>query len=71
MRASIATIQVIDENGKPVKSGLRGLGGLQELSNLIVVGEVAKESNAENFLVNATGIHVIASKAAGSNTTKP
>ena len=71
VRASIATIQVIDENGKPVKSGLRGLGGLQELSNLIVVGEVAKESNAENFLVNATGIHVIASKAAGSNTTKP
>ena len=70
VRASIATIQVIDENGKPVKAGLRGLGGLQELSKLIVIGEVANGSNANNFLVNATGIHVVASKAAGSNTTK-
>lgn len=70
VRASIATIQVIDENGKPVKAGLRGLGGLQELSKLIVIGEVANGSNANNFLVNATGFHVIASKAAGSNTTK-
>lgn len=70
VRASIATIQVLDEHGKPVKAGLRGIGGLQELSNLIVVGEVAQGSNADNFLVNATGIHVIASKAAGSNTTK-
>ena len=70
VRASIATIQVLDEHGKPVKAGLRGVGGLQELSNLIVVGEVAQGSNADNFLVNATGIHVIASKAAGSNTTK-
>jgi len=68
--ASIATIQVLDGHGKPVKSGLRGLGGLQELSNLVIVGEVAKGSNANNFLVNATGIHVIASKPAGSNTTK-
>ena len=70
VRASIATIQVLDEHGKPVKAGLRGVGGLQELSNLIVVGEVAQGSSADNFLVNATGIHVIASKAAGSNTTK-
>lgn len=70
VRASIATIQVIDENGKPVKAGLRGIGGLQELSKLIVIGEVADGSNANNFLVNATGIHVIASKSAGSNTTK-
>ena len=70
VRASIATIQVLDEHGKPVKAGLRGVGGLQELSNLIVVGEVAEGSNADNFLVNATGIHVAAATAAGITTTK-
>jgi hypothetical protein len=58
VKASIATIQVLGESGKPLKAGLRGLGGLQELSNLIVVGEVAEGSNENNFLVNATGIHV-------------
>ena len=70
VRASIATIQVLDEHGKPVKAGLRGVGGLQELSNLIVVGEVAEGSNADNFLVNATGIHVAAATTAGITTTK-
>ena len=43
VRASIATIQVIDENGTPV-SWTAGLGGLQELSELIVVGEVSDGS---------------------------
>jgi len=70
VRASIATIQVIDENGKPVKAGLRGIGGLQELSKLIVIGEVADGSNENNFLVNATGIHVATAQAAGNNSAK-
>ena len=69
--ASVATIQVLDEQGKPLKSGLRGLGGLQELSSLIVVGEVAEGSNEKNFLVNATGIHVAMAQAAGTIETQP
>ncbi len=69
--ASVATIQVLDGQGKPLKSGLRGLGGLQELSSLIVVGEVAEGSNEKNFLVNATGIHVAMAQAAGTIETQP
>ena len=68
--ANIATIQVLDKKGMPVKSGLRGLGGLQELSTLIVVGEVAEGSNQNNFLVNATGIHVAIAQVARRNATK-
>ena len=56
--ASTAVVQVLDEEGKLIREGLRGLAGLKELSLLVVVGEVADASNAENFLVNATGIHV-------------
>ena len=63
--ASIATIQVLDEQGKPRKAGLRGLGSLKELSSLIVVGEVAEGSNENNFLVNATGIYVTKVEPAG------
>tara|TARA_B100001094_G_scaffold314851_1_gene354162 strand:- start:490 stop:951 length:462 start_codon:yes stop_codon:yes gene_type:complete len=70
VRASIATIQIIDENGKPVKAGLRGVGGLRELSYLIVVGEVAEGSNENNFLVNATGIHVAMAQTGGGSIPK-
>ncbi len=68
--ASIATIQVLDDQGKPRKAGLRGLGGLKELSSLIVVGEVAEGSNQNNFLVNATGIHVAMAEATRENEAK-
>lgn len=60
IKASIATIQVVDADGRPLKEGLRGLEGLKELSYLTVTGTVAEGSNADNFLVNATGIHVAA-----------
>ena len=69
--ASVATIQVLDEKGRPLKAGLRGLGGLKELSSLIVVGEVAEGSNENNYLVNATGIHVAMAPTAGTTETKP
>ena len=68
--ASIATIQVLDEQGKPLKAGLRGLGGLKELSSLIVVGEVAEGSSENNFLINATGIHVAMAEATKENAAK-
>lgn len=56
--ASIVTVQVVDDAGKPVKAGLRGVGGVKELSTVTVTGEVAKGSNESNMLINATGIFV-------------
>ena len=56
--ASIVTVQVIDDSGKPVKSSLKGIGGVTELSSVTVTGEVAESSNSANMLVNATGIYV-------------
>ena len=58
IKASIVTVQVVDDAGKPLKTGLKGLGGMKELSALTVTGEVAKGSNDDNMLVNATGIFV-------------
>ena len=51
-------MQVVDDAGKPLKTGLKGLGGMKELSALTVTGKIAEGSNMENMLVNATGIFV-------------
>ncbi len=56
--ASILTVQAVDDEGKPLKEGFKGLGGMKELSSLIVTGEVAKGSTDSNMQVNATGIFV-------------
>jgi hypothetical protein len=57
-KASIITVQVVDEDGKPFKATLKGLGGMKELGSVTVTGTVAEGSNADNMVVNATGIYV-------------
>ena len=54
----IATIQLLDDNGKPAKVGLKGVRGLSELSRVTVSGTVAKNSTPEAFVVDATAIHI-------------
>jgi len=56
--AGTATIQVLGDNGKVLAHGLKGVGGLKELSVVTVRGVVAPMSSAEAFVVNATAIHV-------------
>lgn len=58
IKASIVTVQALDDNGKPLKEGFKGLAGMKELSSLVVTGEVAKGSTDANMLINATGIFV-------------
>lgn len=53
-----ATIQVVDAEGKLIKQGLKGFQGMKELSHLVVTGSIAEGSNANNLLINATGIFV-------------
>lgn len=58
IKAAIATIQVVDAQGKPLKQGFKGVNGIKELSNLVVKGVIAEGSNADNLLINATAIYV-------------
>ncbi|YCM44648.1 hypothetical protein V2O64_01255 [Verrucomicrobiaceae bacterium 227] len=58
IKSSIVTVQAVDETGKPLNEGFKGLGGMKELSSLVVTGEVAEGSNDSNMLVNATGVFV-------------
>jgi hypothetical protein len=58
LKASIATIQVRGADGKIVKAPLRGLGGLKELSTVVVKGTVDAASGKDALIVNVTQIQV-------------
>lgn len=58
IRDSIVTVQVVDNDGSPVKADIKGVAGIKELSELVVTGVVADGSNKDNLLLNATAIYV-------------
>ena len=68
IKASIATVQVLDADGKLIKTGLKGLGCMKELSSVIIKGIVAEDSSPDNLLITATGIHIASVEA--NNTPK-
>jgi hypothetical protein len=54
-----ATISVVSADGKPLRTSLRGLGGIEELSDVVVVGKVA-QAEGNVLLVHAESIYVVA-----------
>lgn len=59
IRAGVATIQVVDDQGAVLRQGLRGVAGLQELSRVRVRGVVAPQSTAAALVVNAERIELL------------
>ncbi len=57
-KAGTATVQVAGADGKVLKEGLEGVGGLKNLATVTVTGKVAEGSSADLLLVNATAIQV-------------
>lgn len=58
LKASTATIQVLDGEDKVAKAGLKGFHGIKELSVLVVRGTVDAGSGDELLVVNADEIYV-------------
>jgi hypothetical protein len=57
LMTNMATVQVVDASGKPLKVPMEGVNGLKPLAEVVVHGTVAKRDN--NFLiVNAQNIFV-------------
>lgn len=61
--AGMATIQVVDGSGKPLKASIQGKNGLKPLSEVVVEGKVATLTDTV-MIVNAEKIYV--AKAAAS-----
>lgn len=57
-RAGTATIQIVGPDGKVLKEGLEGVGGLRHLATVVVTGKVAEGSSADLLVVNASAIAV-------------
>lgn len=58
--ASAATVRVNDGEGRPLRVSLKGVSGLTELAEVVVVGTVAERDDAGNFVVDASGFYIIA-----------
>jgi hypothetical protein len=57
LRAHSATIQLVDENGAPIRTDIKGRRGIRELSDLTIVGSVVS-TDAGSLIVRASGIYV-------------
>lgn len=57
LKTSTATIQVVDEAGKPIRLDLKGQHGLEPLAELTVAGEIARHDDG-TLVINAKQIHV-------------
>ena len=53
------SIQLVDEKGMILKSGLKGVNGLKELSNVVVEGTVNEASTEQSMVINAETISVL------------
>ena len=51
------SVQIVGEDGRPIKQPLKGVHGLAELDTVIVTGTVAENSTTENVIINATAIY--------------
>ncbi len=59
--ANTMSIQVVDAEGKALKTGLKGKSNLDNLSNVIIEGVLATNSTAEATILNAEKITVLKS----------
>lgn len=57
-KAGIASIQITGPDGRVLKDGLEGVGGLVKLATVTVTGKVAEGSSADSLVVNASAIQV-------------
>jgi hypothetical protein len=58
LKVSRASVQFVDAEGQPIMKNIKGLSGIKELDEVVVIGEVAKTSTPGNLIINARGIYV-------------
>ncbi len=57
-KIGIASIQITGPDGRVLKDGLEGVGGLVKLATVTVTGKVAEGSSTDSLVVNASAIQV-------------
>jgi len=59
VRNGTAVIQIVNDDGRVLKTGLRGAAGIKELSRLRITGTVAPESTEDSLVINAKAIQIL------------
>ncbi|MDY7110323.1 MAG: hypothetical protein SYC29_16965 [Planctomycetota bacterium] len=55
--ANLATVQLVDETGRPLRMSLNGTRGLAPMKDIIVVGTVS-QADGPAFVIDARGIYL-------------
>jgi hypothetical protein len=58
LKATTATIQLVDDDGKPQRVRMNGQRGLKPLAELTIAGEVASRDASGSLVINARRIHI-------------
>jgi hypothetical protein len=58
-KRGIATIQVVDTDGRVLKESVEGVGGLDNLASVTVTGKVAEGSSTDLLIINAQAIRTV------------
>lgn len=53
-----ATVQILDDDGRVLREGIEGVGGIAKLATLTVAGTVAETSTPDVLVINALAIDV-------------
>ena len=58
LKPHLATVQVVDDHGRPLGIDLKSTSRIKPLSVLVVKGNIAPRSDASTLIVNVTGLFV-------------
>lgn len=58
LTARVATIQIVDDSGKPLRIGVKGRNGLSPLAEVTIAGEIVPRDSTDALLINAQGVYI-------------
>lgn len=67
LKASRASVQIVDREGVPYEFDLDGEYGLDRLTEVVVQGTIASTSTPDNLIINATGLYLRSNTNTDSN----
>ena len=63
-KTGLATVEIVGDYGKPIRTGAEGVGGLEPLARIVVEGTVRAVDPKGQLVLRAERIHVVPAKKA-------
>jgi hypothetical protein len=61
-KTGLATVEIVGDDGKPIRTGAKGAGGLEPLARIVVEGTVRAVDPEGQLVLRAERIHVVPKK---------